>query len=197
MRKSAPGHHRYDRETSTHQRGRYDEDTSKIEVYWRGGSTQRLLSPPQGVCNEPFRALEAHPEARSASTVVHEALRTSLFWPPLLRTYGGSHRWLRDRHPLRLRVLRKLRRERRGRGINPSPQVKWPNDIIGHSRLLQQNLPDSDIHDLGKMPGKSRDNALEWCLSEYASRSEHQCKMKRSPYPALLASLLIFVGGLK
>jgi hypothetical protein len=29
-----------------------------------------------------------------------------LFWPPLLRTYGGSHRWLRDRHPLSLCVLR-------------------------------------------------------------------------------------------
>jgi hypothetical protein len=25
------------------------------------------------------------------------------------------------------------------------PQVKWPNDIIGHSRLLQQNRRFSDI----------------------------------------------------
>jgi len=33
--------------------------------------------------------------------VVHEAPRMSLFWPPSLRTYGGSLRWLRDRHLLR------------------------------------------------------------------------------------------------
>jgi hypothetical protein len=32
--------------------------------------------------------------------VAHEALRTSLFWPPSLRTCGGSHRWLRDHQPL-------------------------------------------------------------------------------------------------
>jgi hypothetical protein len=27
----------------------------------------------------------------------------------------------------------------------PSPQVKWPNDMIGHSRLLQQNRPKADM----------------------------------------------------
>jgi hypothetical protein len=37
-----------------------------------------------------------------------EALRMSLFWPPSLRISGGSLRWSRDHHPLRLCVPRSV-----------------------------------------------------------------------------------------
>ena len=39
---------------------------------------------------------------------VHEAPRMSSFWPPSLRTCGGSHRWSLGRHPLGPCVLRSV-----------------------------------------------------------------------------------------
>jgi hypothetical protein len=55
----------------------------------------------------------------------------SLFWPPSPRTFGGSYRWLRDRHPLRLCVLRSVRvaQRRQGRQIKAGrPQGTSLND---------------------------------------------------------------------
>src|SRR5260370_25282723 len=82
----------------------------------------------------------------------------SLFWPPLLRTYAGSHRWLRDRHPLRLCALRsvKLRRERRGRGPKAATLNERHNVPIRRSRLLQH----------GVIPGSSQTKARESALQE-------------------------------
>src|SRR5258705_10889113 len=50
---------------------------------------------------------------------VHEAPRISSFWPPSLRTCGGSHRWSLGRHPLGpvYCVAWELRRGRQGRRI--------------------------------------------------------------------------------
>ena len=38
-------------------------------------------------------------------------------------------------------------RAARAEFATPPPQVKWRNDIIGHSRLLQQNLPEAEVID--------------------------------------------------
>jgi hypothetical protein len=45
---------------------------------------------------------------RNRVCVVPEVPRTSLFGLPSPRTCGGSHRWLRDRRPLMLCVLRSV-----------------------------------------------------------------------------------------
>jgi len=47
--------------------------------------------------------------------------RMSLFWPPSLRTYGGSLRWLRDRHLLRFFVLRSVGVAQSAPGSAPNP----------------------------------------------------------------------------
>src|ERR1700722_6293376 len=48
--------------------------------------------------------------------------RMNLFWRPSLRTYGGSHRWLRDRYPLRLCAPRSVRVASRASG---PPDQNW------------------------------------------------------------------------
>ena len=47
----------------------------------------------------------------------------SSFWLPSPRTCGGSHRWLRDRHPLGLSVLRKRN------SCVESVRVEGPNPV--------------------------------------------------------------------
>jgi hypothetical protein len=67
----------------------------------------------------------------------------------LLRTWGGGER-VHGHTSERLGTNSETRLKdklepRRARGTKPRRPMEWPNDIIGHRRLLQQNLPKAEV----------------------------------------------------